>query len=153
MGLDDKQGFERRTSLILLQYWNALRNDRDFPKPDEVDPAQLSLVWPHCFMIEIKKSKKSTDYDFTYLGPDLLHAYNSGPLDKFNGKMVSPDAKLTAHLFEEVMASKDPMLDEGEYKNPSGSLVLFRQALMPLGAKSKSVDAILGGAWYKLQDA
>lgn len=151
MSIDDKSGMERRTSLILLQYWNGLRDERPFPKENEIDPDQLSMVWGHCFVIQLRDIKKVRDYNYTYFGPNLVRAYQDGTLDRFNGKMISPDANRTALLFEEVIKQGDPVLDEGEYVNPIGKVVKFRQSLMPLGDdKGKAVFSILGGAWFKL---
>lgn len=143
-------GMERRTSIILLQYWNALRDERPFPQEDEIDPERLDGVWGHCFVLQIRDVKQVKDYNFTYLGNDLLQAYGDGTLDKFNGKMIAPDANRSAHLFDQVIASQDPLLDEGEYINPVGKVVRFRQSFLPLGNPKGEIYSILGGAWYRL---
>ncbi len=147
----EAQGVERRTSLILLQYWNQLRGDRAFPDETEIDPEQLSQIWDHCFLLQIRDVKAVRYYNYTYLGSDLLRAYEEGQLDRYNGKMISPDAHRAAHLFEEVIRTGDPLIDEGEYTNPGGVIVKYRQALMPLGGPPDSgIHAVLGGAWFRL---
>lgn len=143
-------GIERRTSIILLQYWNELRDERMLPHEDEIDPERLSIIWDHCFVLQIRDIKNVKDYNYTYLGPELVHAYEDGTLDRFNGKMIAPDANRLAHLYSQVIESKDPLLDEGEYKTPGGRIIRFRQAMMPFGKENGAVESILGGAWFKV---
>ena len=146
------EGIERRTSLILLQYWNELRDERPMPREDEIDPDRLSEIWGHCFLLQIRDVKHVKDYNYTYLGPTLINAYNDGTLDRFNGKMVAPEANRVSHLFEQVIQDKDPLIDEGEYVNPVGRVVKFRQSMLPLAGPDGTVESILGGAWFKLFD-
>lgn len=148
MAFDDLM--ERRTSMILLQYWNQLRGERSFPLETEIDPDQISTVWDHCFLLQVRDIKHVLDYNFTYLGPDLVRAYENGVLDRFNGRMISPDAHRSADLFNRVIETADPLLDEGEYINPLGKMVKFRQAFLPIGHEDGKIHAILGGAWFRL---
>ena len=143
---------ERRTSLILLQYWNELRGERDFPHEDELDPERLPQVWDHCFLIQVRDIQHVKDYNYTYFGPALLDAYQLGLLDAENGKMVAPDANRLARLFAHVLNTRDPLMDEGSYLNDQGRVVKFRQSLMPLGNSEGVIESILGGAWFILQD-
>lgn len=146
------EGIERRTSLILLQYWNELRDERELPQEDEIDPERLSIIWGHCFLIQIRDIKQVKDYNYTYLGPNLTQAYHDGTLDRYNGKMIAPDANRVSHLFQQVIDTKDPLIDEGEYRNPLGRMVKYRQSMLPLGTPDGVVESILGGAWFKLFD-
>lgn len=141
-------GFERRTSLILLQYWNELRGDRPFPHEDEIDPDRLAEVWGHCFLLQIRDIEEVKDYNYTYLGPKIVQAYNDGVLVP-NGTMITPNANDLAALYNEVIETQDPLMDENEYTNPAGDLIKFRQSMMPLGTPDGKVLAIMGGAWYK----
>jgi hypothetical protein len=148
MAFDDK-GKERRISLILLQYWNALREDRPFPSEDEVDPDQLTHVWAHCFLLQLRDIEQVVDYNYSYLGPEIVKPYETGMLDAENTTMISPNANRLAASFQHVIETEDPLLDEGECLTTSGDLVRFRQCMMPLGTDGK-IHSILGGAWYKL---
>lgn len=141
---------ERRTSLVLIQYWNELRAERDFPHEDEINPDRLEEVWERCFLVQVRDIEQVTDYNYTYFGPALLEQYDNGTLDAQNGLMVAPDASRLAHRYCEVMESREPVLDENRYVNTAGKTVLFRQAFMPLGRAGKGVESILGGAWFRL---
>lgn len=143
-------GMERRISLMLLQYWNELRDERPMPTEDELDPDRLTAIWQHCFLLQIRDIKHVIDYNYTYLGPALMQAYEDGTLDRFNGKMVAPDANRLASLYEQVIKTHDPLLDEGEYTMPGGRVIRFRQAMLPLGDTTGKVHSILGGAWFKV---
>lgn len=143
-------GIERRTSVILLQHWNELRDERLFPHEDELDTDHLQSVWEHCFLLQVRDVEQVANYNFTYLGPKLVKAYADGVLDIENGQMVSPQASMLAEKFRAVISSRDPLLEEGEYVNAHGELVKFRQAMLPLGTEDGTVLSILGGAWYKL---
>lgn len=141
---------ERRTSLVLLQYWNALRGDRDFPHENQLDPDELASIWERCFLVQVRDIEQVKDFNYTYFGMDLTEAYQSGVLDRDNGKMVAPDANHLSHIYMEVLQTRDPFMDEGEYINAAGKTILFRQAFMPLGNADGVIESILGGAWFRL---
>ncbi len=146
----NEDGLERRTSVILLQHWNELRDERLFPHEDELDTDHLSPIWEHCFLLQVRDVEQVEDYNFTYIGPKLVKAYADGVLDMDNGQMVSPQATALAEKFRNVITSCDPLLEEGEYTNAHGELVKFRQAMLPLGTEDGRVLSVLGGAWYKV---
>lgn len=145
MAFDDK-GRERRISLILLQYWNELRGDRVLPTKDEIDPGRLAEVWEHCFVV----SCNSDAFAYTYLGSGIMQPYRDGVLDPETHVVVSEDPSRMAPSFMHVMETADPLLDEGECISLSDDIVRFRQCMMPLGTPKGEVEAIIGGAWYKV---
>lgn len=149
MAYDDK-GRERRISLILLQYWNQLRGNRPFPNEDEIEPEQLASIWEHCFVLQLRDLFSMDDYNYTYLGPEIVRPYREGILDPSTTIMVSPKANQIAASFKQVAETLDPLLDEGECLSLKGDIVRFRQCMMPIGAANGRVHAVLGGAWYKL---
>lgn len=150
MGMNDHI-MERRTSLILLQYWNELRGERDFPTEEEIDLSRLEHVWNHCFLVQVRDINEVHDFNYTYFGPDLRAAYDSGILDPGNGKMAAPDANQLRTLYDEVVEKHDPLLQEGTYINSQGKRILFRQSMMPIG--NGQVESILGGSWFKIDEA
>ena len=142
MAIDDVGGVERRTGIMLLQYWNSLRGSRDIPPLDEVDAAALPDLWGRCFIIDC------AGQSYRYWGRDLAQAYEQGEVDAYNGKMVAPDAQQLQTSLWPVTQQCEPLLDEGGFLNPDGSRILYRQVFLPLGQECE-VSAILGGALFK----
>ncbi|MCI5049877.1 MAG: PAS domain-containing protein [Rickettsiales bacterium] len=146
----EESGRERRISLILLQYWNKQRGDNDVPWETDMFPEDLSTIWPHCFVLHCHRSGDLQKFEYQYLGSEITNPYKSGVLDPQNHVMVSPQPNRLSHSYEHVLESKEPLLDEGECLGLSGELIKFRQCMMPLLSKEEGVEAIIGGAWYKI---
>lgn len=143
---------ERRLSVRLLRYWNALCDGRAMPVETDIDPDALGKDWDYCFLLQARDVANIQDYNFTYLGRKILKAYFDKGIDEHNPFMVGPNAfRLSGH-FSKVIETAAPVLDDGEFNNLQGRRVLYRQVLLPLGATSEQVEAIFGGMNYKIVD-
>ena len=143
---------ERRLGLRLLRYWNEKRGQRAMPVENDIDPEELSTDWDFCFLLQARDVANIQDYNFTYLGENIMKAYFDKSLDAHNQFMVGPNAfRLSTH-FSRVLDSKEPVMDEGEFATVQGRKVLYRQVLLPLGQEDDSVDAIFGAMNYKIID-
>lgn len=143
---------ERRLSTRLLRYWNEKRGQRAMPVENDLDPEELGADWGHCFLLQARDIDNIQDYNFTYLGENIMKAYFDASLDAHNQFMVGPNAfRLSTH-FSKVVDSKAPVLDEGEFATMQGRRVLYRQVLLPLGQAQGVIEAIFGGMSYKIID-
>ena len=143
---------ERRLSVRLMRYWDEARAGRALPIENDIDPEILGVDWGYCFLLQARDVANIQDYNFTYLGENIMKAYFDTALDAHNQFMVGPNAfRLSTH-FTRVLDSKAPVLDEGEFATMHGRRVLYRQVLLPLGPTADVVEAIFGGMNYKIVD-
>jgi hypothetical protein len=141
-------GVERRITLRLLSYWERLRKGRDMPALSDVRPEDIGDLWQNCFLIHINNFKKN-DYRYTYIGDRIVEAYR-GELSKDDGGMlVSPDVLKLAKPLAEVIATRRPVIVEGEMQTALGQPVRYRQCFLPLGSGSR-VEGVLGGMRYRV---
>jgi hypothetical protein len=143
---------ERRLSLRLMRYWSEKSGLRPMAVENDIDPEELGEDWGYCFLLQARDVANIQDYNFTYLGENIMKAYFDTSLDAHNQFMVGPNAfRLSAH-FTKVLETKAPVLDEGEFATVQGRRVLYRQVLLPLGQTDGVVEAIFGGMNYKIVD-
>ena len=134
-----------RANEKLLKYWNQLRKDRTFPSESEIDPDAIADIWESCFLVSIDDVTKRLGYRYSYLGTDLIEAYGddiSNP--DVAAKLVSSTNVSTAHKFDEVIATKKPVIDESEFVNLRNIHIRYRTCMLPLGLKDNDVTHIIG---------
>lgn len=143
---------ERRLSLRLLRYWQEKRGLRVLPIENDIDPEELGQDWDYCFLLQSRDVANVEDYNFTYLGTKIMKAYFDKSIDEHNQFMVGPNAFRLSKYFAQVLETKEPVLDEGEFETVHGRRVLYRQVLLPLGNLDKGIEAIFGGMNYKIME-
>lgn len=142
---------ERRLGLRLLRYWNEKRGMRAMPEENDIDPEELGTDWDFCFLLQSRDVANIQDYNFTYLGTKIMNAYFDKAIDEHNQFMVGPNAYRLSNHFAQVLETRAPVLDEGEFTTVQARTVLYRQVLLPLGSgDNESVVAIFGGMNYKI---
>lgn len=141
---------ERRLTLRLLRYWQELRGIRPMPEEAEIDPDALGEDWGFCFLLQSRDVANIQDYNFTYLGENILQAYFDQGIDQHNEFLIGPNAYRLGTHFGRVLDTAAPVIDEGEFRTLLGRRVLFRQVLLPLGNENIAVDSIFGGMNYKI---
>ncbi len=145
-----KADSERRSAVILVQYWNQLRGDKELPQEDDIDPDRLIGVWERCFVVQMRDIKEVADYNYTYFGPDLIEAFQDGRLEEPNAHIASTDAKQLQDYYQRVIDEEGPVMQEGEYQDSAGRTVKYRQIMLPFGLEDRTIEAIMGGVWFKL---
>jgi hypothetical protein len=142
---------ERRVTLRLLAYWEKLRGAREMPEENDINPDDILDLWDYSFMLHVSDLQK-TDYNYVYLGPAIIEAYQGGLQgDEAAQHVVSLNARLLAPACQQVVATRRPVLDEGEFRNAMQKRVLYRQCLLPLG-RDDTVEAIFGGMRFKVAE-
>jgi hypothetical protein len=139
---------ERRLTSRLLQYWQYLCDGRLMPDEKEIEPTALGDHWQRCFMIQVADITDRSNYNFTYLGEDIIRAYNDGVITDDTNMLVSPNAEKLALSFHTVISTASPVVSEGEFQSLAGRMIRYRQCLLPLGQGEK-VEAIFGGMGFK----
>lgn len=140
---------DRRQMNDLMQYWQRLCAGRLMPEENDIDPEDLGDHWSKCFLIQVFDITQRRDYNFTYLGEDIIKAYRDEVLSAGEGVIISPNASALTHSFHIVLDTCAPVLAEGEFASLSRQIIRYRQCLLPLGRDFK-VDAIFGGMSFKV---
>ena len=120
------------------------------PEENDIDPDVLGDDWAHCFLLQSRDVANTQDYNFTYLGENIVRAYSDAAIDGANDALIGPNAKTLSVHFHRVIESRAPVIDEGEFTTVKGRRVMYRQCLMPLGNEEAGVVAIFGGMNYKI---
>lgn len=139
---------ERRLTARLLTYWQDMTRNGLMPREEDIDPEALGDLWPKCFLIQTFDIKHRRDMNFTYLGQEIIDAYQDGMMNEGQNVLISPNASKLALSFRQVMESTAPVVAEGEFLALSGRVVRYRQCLLPLG-EGDDVQAIFGGMSFK----
>lgn len=148
----DKEGNkdERRYAVQLFYYWNSLRKGRLYPPEDAINPEDIAHIWKHCFLIQVNDLKNRHRADFTYLGSEILHLYNDLLADEDVSDLISPSTSHLAQNLWQVIETRAPLMQSGEFSTSRGNTIKFRQCLLPVGRTDVEVDAIFGCSRLKL---
>jgi hypothetical protein len=135
-------GKDRRLIWRLLSYWEQRRGDREYPALGDIDPATISDIWPHCFLLDVRNYQ---DFPyFHYLGPSLARysgVFLSGQHDWSHTLLK----KAVCH-FREALERGAPVLVEEELTQFDNRKLVFRSVLLPLSDDQETINYLLGAA-------
>ncbi len=143
---------KRRLTRRLLDYWYAKRGTRAMPEENDIDPDELGVDWEYCFLLQARDIANVRDYNFTYLGSGITQAYFDDLFDEHNQFLLGPNAHHLSKHFDAVLATKAPVIDQGDFCTLQGRCIHYRQILLPLGDAQGTITAIFGGMSHKLLD-
>lgn len=143
-------GSDKRVTVQLRKYWDFLKEERAFPAESEINQRELANIWANCFIVKADNSCKTEDYEYKYLGENIVKAYGADITGLKINSLAAPEAPHLAEKYENVLALKRPVLDEGEITLSKTSVIKYRQILLPLGDDGININAILGGMSYKI---
>jgi len=134
----------------LLQYWNELKAQREFPQENEIEPDDLLDIWGSCYLICIDEVTRRIGYRYSYLGDDLIEAYGDDLKNPDVAlKLISTTSMPIVKKCDDVVSSRKPVIDESEFVNLKGIKIRYRTCMLPLGQAGK-VSHILGCMRWKL---
>lgn len=137
---------DSRITNILMKHWGNIRGTRVLPAESELDPAILEGILDNCFLIRAEGIMEGK-YHYKYLGKNIMNAYGSDLTKRQGNEKENP---LTyKKKIEQVLESKLPIIDEGEFVNIQGHIVKYRLCLVPLGT-GETVESVLGGMRFKI---
>ncbi len=136
-----------RINEILHAYWDEVRGDRPMPLESDVNIEVLKDIWPHCFLVSVHPSY----FAYSYLGPKLIDAYGDDITGReITEKLLYPHPEPMFAEFMKVTETQKPSEHEGEFTNTRGVKVLYRSAVLPLGAHGhQGIAFLLGGMKWK----
>jgi hypothetical protein len=148
--LQEQSSGHNRIHERLVDYWNSLRAGRAFPKESEIDPSQIHEIWNSCFLIQNKPDTKEKGYRYAYLGVDLIDAWGDDlSSQEISSRLINPSHENFVKKFDEVIATKAPLVDESEFVNTRRIKIKYRTCMLPLGNAPDSVEFIIGGMKWK----
>ncbi len=137
-----KEGKEKRLIWRLLNYWEQLRGERDYPSLDDIDPTAIGEIWPYCFLLDVEHYR-AFPY-FQYLGPSLAK-YSGIFLGGQRDWSFTLLKKAVCH-FREALERGAPVLVEEELTQYDNRKLLLRSVLLPLSDDQETIDHLLGAA-------
>ncbi|MBN8543840.1 MAG: PAS domain-containing protein [Alphaproteobacteria bacterium] len=143
---------ERRLTQRLYRYWQEKSAGRPFPAENDIDPDELGADWENCFLVQVRDIVNVTDYNYTFLGANIMEAYRGNLKDQHNEFMVGPNAHKVSKSFGRVLTTRAPVMEEGELVTLSGHMIKYRQCMLPLGTADGVVEAVFGGLSFKYFD-
>jgi len=140
---------ERRLVFRVDDYWNFLRQEREFPRVSDIDPVELGDDWCDCFVI--RPAETPAESVFLFVGPRLLEnallpedwarsavrRLRDCPAETMLGRAVK--------YFGDVLAQRQP-ITVAELFHENGEEAKLRGPLFPLSHNVRDIDAILGAA-------
>ena len=143
---------ERRIATILLDYWNQQRGERAFPTEHDIDPDALKDVWNNCFLLQARDIERRDDFNYSFLGTNIIRAYRGSAMQPDDSGMVGPNAAQLSNSFAVVLENKSPIEEDGEFLALDGTRVQYRQCLLPLGEENGRITAVFGGLSLRFVD-
>ncbi len=124
-------------------HWASVKENRLYPREDEIDPSAISDAWDYCFLVDFRQGKSERGFHYDYMGSALLEAYgtNMTSIERCDTKTV-PHVALMLRQMDEVAESGEPASHEAEFENVKRERIKYRCCLLPLGIDK--VDYILG---------
>lgn len=141
---------ERRLPVQLYKYWDMQRKERAFCGEDDINPDDIPTIWPYCFLIQVNDLKNRHRADFTYLGTEILRVYHEVLCEADSSDLISPNTSHLSQNFWMVIEKKAPIMQSGEFPSSRGSVIKFRQCLLPIGKHDDDVESIFGCARLKV---
>lgn len=138
---------DRRINNVILRHWEEARGGRRFPSELDLDPEILEAVLDNSFLVKTD-GVEDGKYNYKFLGKNIMNAYGSDLtkcLDYSKGNPLTYSNKI-----EHIIATGDPISDEGEFINTHGDKLKYRQCLVPLSSDGIHVDSVLGGMRFKI---
>ncbi|MDA5193197.1 PAS domain-containing protein [Govanella unica] len=141
---------ERRFVLRLLDYWQLMRGDREFPEPEDMNLQAMGKDAESCAIIALGNRIDSSV--FRYLGPRLC------PGDWGNGMARTlaeiPRGILLTELFRSLpqVIDRPVPLSIGGVFELDGRTALGRSILLPLSIDGIRATHVLGGINYRFAD-
>ncbi|MQW87294.1 PAS domain-containing protein [Sinorhizobium saheli] len=131
-----------RTTTELFQYWNATRGDRDLPRRDEIQPADIRTLLPELFILQ---RQADGTIRFRLAGTHVCALFGQELRDQlFSALWVAGEAGLAARIADHVMARRTPMLLSALGTTGDGDRLDIELLLAPLASPDGKGDRVLG---------
>lgn len=136
---------ERRINMRLMGYWQNLRGSDPHVPVERFDPAAISDLWSHCFVIEPANDEKEAS--FRHIGDKIASESQVGTeARKVSDVPDNTPLGLASSLSSEVLRINYPVVDSGEFQDSDGRRRLYRSILVPFNDKAGAIALLVGAA-------
>lgn len=142
------KGQEQRITRRLLSYWHECKNaEGELPLETLINPDDLHDIWDDCFLASVSfDAKHGYHFRYNYIGPSIVTVYGNDTIGAdIQTSLLSPSREHITDIFETVVETKKPIIDESEFMTTQKVLVRYRQCVLPFGNAQNTVTCLLGG--------
>ena len=139
---------EKRLTQRLTGYWERLRKEEAMPPFAKFNPSALDDAWDSCMLIAVNDSAQPPSYAYYRMGEKVRRLYGGDVA----GQSMRPSAKTSQSAkivkrVDELMTSRQPVYDDGQFVGPSNKIVKFRSCMLPFGHDNHVTHIIVGLSW------
>ncbi|WP_339045168.1 PAS domain-containing protein [Candidatus Mesenet endosymbiont of Agriotes lineatus] len=132
---------EQRAVNRLCSYWNLLREDRNYPRKDEIELEEIKDILEYCFIIKVNETDdEKKKYNFVHLGSEVAEIYNMDT----DIMHISPMTENLYQHLDSILTDKEPVIEDLDLQGSVGHHLIGRQCLLPLSDDNQEVNYILG---------
>lgn len=141
---------ERRFVLRLLDYWQVVRGDREFPKPEDMNLNDMGKDVASSAIVELRNRPEAAI--LRHVGLRLKPAGWTVSVGRTVGE--APEGSLLWQLFRSLahVVDRPVPLSLGDAFELQGRPVLGRLILLPLSADGIQATHVFGGINYRFTD-
>lgn len=147
--LDDEDE-SRRNLVHVVRYWDELRSGKRFPSENDICPSGVGELWENCYVIQKRDVHHPERGNYTYIGDNILNAYEMGLLDSATGRIIAPKDLSLNGMFAKVLEEGVALYEDDHFTDEKGAEVWFRQCFLPLATHGDAPDAIFGCLHFKV---
>ncbi|WP_234710616.1 PAS domain-containing protein [Sinorhizobium arboris] len=131
-----------RTTVELFQYWNDVRGDRDLPRRDEIQPADIRSLLPNVFILQ---GHADGSIHFRLAGTHICGLFGDELRHRqFSALWLSEQQEEAASIAGQVMKRCTPMLVAASGATATGECLEVEILLTPLASPDGTGDRVLG---------
>nr|WP_244559954.1 PAS domain-containing protein [Ensifer aridi] len=131
-----------RTTSELFQYWNAIRGNRDLPRRDEIQPADIRFLLPDLFILQ---RQADGAIRFRLAGTNVCALFGQELRERsFSALWVAEEAGEADRIADDVMTQRAPALLSALGTTESGERLELELLLTPLASPDGKGDRLLG---------
>lgn len=148
-GKDDVMTADHRLTDRLTNYWNLIRKDAVMPEFAHFNMSALSDIWQQCilFTVQPAASGSPASVSFYMLGDQVKSIYGDMSGRTMHSGMKHFQGASIVRRMDEVIASPQIILDQGQFVNDRSKIVKYRSCLLPFGKDGKVTHVLAGLSW------
>ncbi len=141
---------ERRLTMLLMGYWQELRDGRRAPLARALKTAVPLDLLADCFtLLPAETPERSRLHD---IGERIARVSGIGATSLTLSEVPSNTLiGMASKWLDRTLGQGVPIVDEGEFEDRHGARILYRATLLPLANEQDEIVQVLGGARCKTE--
>lgn len=136
----------------LYQYWNAARGDRFAPARADFDPVDVPYLLPNLYIYKVLTDP--LDYELTLLGTKMVEMMGRDATGQRLDQVIS-GLEGVAHMrkeYDRVYTTREFVYSEVAAAWVGRDYIMYRRLLLPFSDDGKTVNRILGCAFFTIKE-